>query len=299
MEHALFVYGDDHELAGRAGRFLAEGFEEGSATIMVVDARKHELLRDALGADGDRVQFIGCEAHYTRPEAAIADYDTTLRQRVRDGAARVRLFAELPPFEDTHEYDRWTAYEAIVNRAFAHHPVSIVCGYDTRVVPEAVVEEMLRTHPRLLAETLTDSPRYQDPALLARAIAPAPAPVAGLAPIELDGEASNVRRRLRALMTSASVSPADADAMLLAVDEALANAERHGGGVRELRAGRVDARFVCEVCDRGPGFDDALAGYLPPTAVSEDGVGLWVARQVTRRLELESTGDGLTVRLWV
>jgi anti-sigma regulatory factor (Ser/Thr protein kinase) len=299
MEHALFVYGHDRELAGRIGRYLQDGLDEGSATILVVDARKRELLREVLGADGARVRFIDCEAHYTRPEAAIADYDATLRQLARDGTTHVRLFGELPLWEDPDEYDRWTAYEAILNRAFVHHPVSIVCGYDKRVVPDAVVEDMLRTHPCLLAETLTASPGYQDPAAVVRSLAPAPLPVAGLAPIELDGGAAVVRRRLRALMSRASVPATDADAMLVAVDEMLANAERHGGGVRELRGGRVDGRFVCEISDRGPGVDDPLAGYLPPTADSEDGAGLWVARQLTRRLELERAGDGLAVRLWV
>jgi anti-sigma regulatory factor (Ser/Thr protein kinase) len=299
MEHTLFVYGHDQELAERGGRFLQDGLDEGGATIMVVDDRKRELLHDALGSDGGRVRFIDCHAHYTRPEAALADYDLTLRQLVRDGAPHVRLFAELPVLEDPGEYRRWTAYEAIVNRAFAHHPVSIICGYDTRAVPADVVEDMRRTHPCLLVDPLADSPVYQEPAEVVRSLAAASAPVMGLAMLDFDGDVSALRRELRALMAQASVAPADADAMLLAADEVLANAERHGGGVRELRAGAVDGRFVFEISDSGPGFDDALAGYMPPTPVSGDGVGLWVARQVTRRLDLEPSGDGFTVRLWV
>jgi anti-sigma regulatory factor (Ser/Thr protein kinase) len=299
MEHDLFVYGEDDELAGTIGPLLRRGVEEGSATIVVVDARKRELLRDVLGADGARVRYIDCDAHYTRPEAALADYDATLRRLTREGVASVSLFAELPRLQSSTEYERWIAYEAIVNRALAHHPVAITCGYDTRVAPAAVVEEMRRTHPRVLADSLEDSPGYAEPVEVVRALTPAPRPVAELEPLSLEGDAFALRRRLRARMEQAGVPRADVEDMLLAADEVLANAESHAGGATRLRAGLLDGRFVLEISDRGPGFDDPLAGYLPPTPARVDGVGLWVARQVTRGLDVVPGPDGLTVRLWI
>jgi anti-sigma regulatory factor (Ser/Thr protein kinase) len=63
--------------------------------------------------------------------------------------------------------------------------------------------------------------------------------------------------------------------------------------------GLVDGHFVCEISDDGPGLDDPLAGYVPPRPDQEDGAGLWVARQLSSRLELMSSADGLTVRLWL
>jgi predicted nicotinamide N-methyase len=41
-----------------------------------------------------------------------------------------------------------------------------------------------------------------------------------------------------------------------------------------------------------------LAGYLPPRPGHPGGAGLWVARQMTRRLEMTSSSRGLTTRLW-
>jgi hypothetical protein len=46
------------------------------------------------------------------------------------------------------------------------------------------------------------------------------------------------------------------------------------------------------------GIDDPLAGFLPPRPGHADGAGLWVARQLTRQLELVSSAQGTTVRLW-
>jgi hypothetical protein len=79
--------------------------------------------------------------------------------------------------------------------------------------------------------------------------------------------------------------------------EIAANAVRHGTGVEEVRVGRVDGRFVCEVIDRGRGFDDPLAGYLVPRPGR--GKGLWVASQLTWRLESFHSPLGFTVRLWL
>jgi anti-sigma regulatory factor (Ser/Thr protein kinase) len=79
--------------------------------------------------------------------------------------------------------------------------------------------------------------------------------------------------------------------------EIAANAVRHGGGIEEVRVGRVDGRFVCEVIDRGPGFDDTVAGYLVPRPGT--GKGLWVARQLTWRLESFRSQRGFTVRMWL
>jgi len=71
----------------------------------------------------------------------------------------------------------------------------------------------------------------------------------------------------------------------------------HGGGVADVRVGRVDGRFVCEIEDRGAGFDDPAAGYLAPRPGV--GAGLWVARQLVWDLEFLRSPTGFTARLWL
>jgi anti-sigma regulatory factor (Ser/Thr protein kinase) len=85
--------------------------------------------------------------------------------------------------------------------------------------------------------------------------------------------------------------------MLVAGTEVAANAVRHGAGIAEVRVGTVDGRFVCEVIDRGRGFDDPVAGYLAPREGT--GTGLWVARQLTWRVEIFDSPRGFTARLWL
>ena len=64
----------------------------------------------------------------------------------------------------------------------------------------------------------------------------------------------------------------------------------------ELAVGRAQGRFVCEIVDRGDGFDDPAAGYLAPR--KGIGVGLWVARQLTWRIEFFYS-PGFTTRIWL
>ena len=61
--------------------------------------------------------------------------------------------------------------------------------------------------------------------------------------------------------------------------------------------GRAGGRFVCEIVDRGSGFDDPSAGYLAPRNGS--GAGLWVARQLAWQIEFFRSPSGFTARIWL
>ena len=297
--HNLFPYDDDGALVDRVAPFLAAGVAAREAVVFVVDPRKRALLCDALGPLADRVSHIDRDGYYTRPEAALAGYDASIRRSIKDGAPRVRVFGELPLCRTQEESDTWILYEALLNPAFAHHPVTIVCGLDAREQPDSILQGSWETHPRTMGEGWSDNSHYHDPAHVVRARTPAPDHVSGLTTVPCETDPRTLRRRLVAEMAAAEVPDARAQDMLTAVGEVLANAHRHGGGARAVRAGRVGQHFVCEVSDHGAGLDDPLAGYLPPHQGHAHGAGLWVARQMTDRLEMISTSHGLTTRLWI
>jgi anti-sigma regulatory factor (Ser/Thr protein kinase) len=294
--HNLFFYTQDDGFVERVAPFLAEGLREREAVVGVVDARKRALLAEALGELAQRVDWIDRDGYYTRPEDALAAFDAQVRRCLRDGASRVRVFGELPLCRSREESDTWILYEALLNPAFAGDPVTIVCGVDAREQHDAVLAGSLHTHPRAMNDRWTEIPYFHDPRDVVRARTPPPQDVSGLTPLPPDADARALRDRLLAEMSAADVPADDAEDMLIATGKVLANAHSYGGGVRALRLGRAGARFVCEVADHGPGLDDPLAGYLPPRRGR--GAGLWVARQLTCRLEMISTEQGLTTRLW-
>ncbi|HEX7297448.1 MAG TPA: sensor histidine kinase [Solirubrobacteraceae bacterium] len=299
LRHDAFVYDSDEDFVARIAPFVEDGLEAGDAAVVVATRHNCRLLRDALDGGSSQVTFVDRDEFYLRPAAVIAGYDKTLRELLGGGAPAVRVIGEVQFGTTPREWDEWTAYESILNRAFAERRAWIVCPYDARVLPESVVHQAAHTHPEMLGATGEPSPHYHDPEELVRALTPAPAALPDLRPVAIDADGRGFRAQLRRELGEDGIPEAEAERMVLAAGEVLANAHRHGHGAATLRVGRVDDRFVCEISDHGPGLDDPLAGYLPPHHAHANGAGLWVARQLTWRLDLLPGVDGLTVRLWI
>jgi hypothetical protein len=295
FRHDAIVYDSDHELVDHVVPYLEGAVCEGVPAVAVLNRRNWGIVREALGPNADLVSHTDCDDFYTHPVRAVAAYDATLRGHAEAGSPGVRVVGELPFGPTEQEWDDWAGYEAILNRALSHHPVSVLCTYDSRVLPDRLVEVAYRTHPHVLADR-DDHPAFEEPAEFLAAHTPAPVAVPELPALGPCASTEAFRERLAEALSRAGVPEARALDMLLAAGEVFENAARHGGGATSLRAGTVDGWFVCEVADEGPGFDDPLAGYLPPTDDRPQD-GLWVARQLVSRLEL--LGPGLTARLWL
>jgi anti-sigma regulatory factor (Ser/Thr protein kinase) len=298
LRHDLFVYDADELIAVQVERYLAAGLELDERVLVVVDAGKQLLLRDALGSDADLVSFVEQTDVYTRPEAAIAAYDASVREASETSHRGTRVYGELPACGSTAEWEAWIAYEAIVNRVFEGRHANLMCGYDARVVPEPIIRQAWRAHCVVLTDVWQLSPDYEEPEEVVRSLTPAAEPLPGLRSLEIGGRLQP-QDRLAGELARSSLWGSRTRDLMVAAREVLSNAERFGNGVRALRVGCVGGQLVCEVTDGGPGIDDPLAGYVPPRPLTGDGAGLWIARQLTTRLELLSLPGGFTVRLWV
>lgn len=85
---------------------------------------------------------------------------------------------------------------------------------------------------------------------------------------------------------------------MVAVNELLTNAVRHGGGVGRVVLWVADGQVVCEVSDSGGGL--AAARREPavrPPADQPGGWGLWLAEELTDSFELLTGATGTTVRV--
>jgi anti-sigma regulatory factor (Ser/Thr protein kinase) len=108
-------------------------------------------------------------------------------------------------------------------------------------------------------------------------------------PVELSGQPGAARRQLATVLADAGWD-GDTDAVLLAVHEAMVNAQRHAGGVSRATA-RVDgATIVVEVVDCGRGFGVPDAPSMPDAA-AERGRGLYLIRQLTADAHVERSGN--------
>jgi anti-sigma regulatory factor (Ser/Thr protein kinase) len=300
LRHNAFVYDSDDDFVGRMATFLETGLAEGASALAITTRSNCALLRDALGPRSEQVGFLDRDAWYVRPATTIAAYDRTLRDLERGGAPSTRVVAEIQFGPTPVEWGEWTAYEAISNRALAEHPAWIMCPYDARLLPEQVIEGAWRTHPEVLAAGRQSCHLFEDPAHVVRDLTPEHEPLADLRSVAAAADPVVFREQLAAELAAANVPATKALNMLLAANEIVTNAFQHADGPELLRVGLIEGRFVCEITDHGPGFDDPMAGYLPPKPDEHRrGTGLWTARQLTSRLELISSADGLTARLWL
>lgn len=297
MRHSALVYESQEDYVSRAVGFLREGLAVGEGAVVGNTRSGLAKVREALGPDAARVTFIDVAAAYTRPARTFAAYHNVYRDELRK-AASVRVISDVQYGPEPAEWETWMGYEALMNRAFAHLPTWAMCTYNANGLPDRLLEAVWRTHPEVGAgNTWHQSDHFEDPADLLRQIAPAPEPLDELRSIRFGREPEALREAVARELVAERVTEAKALDMLLAVTEVARNAADHGGGVKAVRIGRAGGRFVCEIVDQGLGFDDPTAGYLPPR--EGIGRGLWVARQLTWRIEFFQSSLGFTARIWL
>jgi anti-sigma regulatory factor (Ser/Thr protein kinase) len=296
LRHNAFIYESDDAYVARAVAFVKDGLDAGEACIVGHTRDGIAVMRDALGRDAERVSFLDVSSTYTRPARTLAMYYGAFLEHLRT-APSVRAVADVQVGPAPEEWDEWAAYEAITNLTYAHLPVWVLCSYAANGLPDAVREAVWQTHPGVLSDGWHASDQFEDPRELVRKLTPEPEPLPGLRSFSAGHDLELFRERLARELVAERVPGAKALDILVAGTELAANAVQHGAGIEEVRVGRAQGRFVCEVVDRGNGFDDPVAGYLAPR--EGIGTGLWVARQLSWRVESFKSPRGFTVRMWM
>jgi anti-sigma regulatory factor (Ser/Thr protein kinase) len=306
IHHALF-YDSTDALLATAVPFLRAGLNAGEPAILVCRHGPNSALTDALGADPD-VTVFDRAAVYTRTAHAVANYRQMMRRHTPAGTRRVRLVGEVAFGADPKTWPEWMQFEAIVNAALSPYPLSSVCAYDTRSLPDPVLASAEHTHPLLLTPSGgRPSPHYRPPAAFLRQFAGVdPDPLettAATYTLDLTGliQLADLRHQLRTAQALSSLPTSSRSNLVAAVAEIAANGLIHGRPPVRVRLWVTPTRVLCAVTDQGPGFDDPLAGYAPADTGHplRAGAGLWLARQSCDRLDMTTAPDGFTVRLSV
>jgi anti-sigma regulatory factor (Ser/Thr protein kinase) len=110
----------------------------------------------------------------------------------------------------------------------------------------------------------------------------------------------SLRAAVSAHASDLGLGPERVGDVVMIAHELASNVIRHGGTAGRLRLWRTDHAVLCQVSDTGPGLaDPAAAGRAPAPLSAPDGRGLWIVRQLSDRLDIESGPDGsiLTVTI--
>ncbi|WP_430785203.1 anti-sigma factor RsbA family regulatory protein [Actinoplanes sp. G11-F43] len=298
--HTAGCFGSDDELLGLAVPFLLGGVASGEPSVVALNERNTELVRSALPA-GALVTYLPDDAVYGRPAAAIRSYQKLLAGHLAAGASQIRIFGELTTVTQNVTWDWWARYESAINLAYDEYPLWSICAYDTRVTPPGALADVMRTHPRTAVQGGRHllNAGFTDPhVFLSRQRPASPDPVqSGEPSAELvDPTLSEARGAVRAA-DRGQIPVEQVDDFVVAVSEAVANAQRHGVGPVRLRLWGGADRLVATVTDAGTGPKDPFAGLLPAGDGTNGGLGLWIAHQSCDHVTLDRSADGFTIRL--
>jgi serine/threonine-protein kinase RsbW len=112
------------------------------------------------------------------------------------------------------------------------------------------------------------------------------------------GTVAAVRHEVHEFVRSAGMADPRLYKFVVAVSEVMANAVQHGGGRGQLRLWVDGAAVRCEVSDGGPGIPDGrIEGHQRPQPGVIGGWGLWLARQMSDRMHVDTSRLGTTVTL--
>lgn len=299
LVHVGLLYDTSDEFLAATVPFIEDGLGQGDAILSITSASDSDLLRAQLGSDAGRVAFLDPAGWYDAPGRALAACFRYLEDR-RSGHESVRIIGQ-PVWTDLDPLEaiEWSRFEAVINVALAGSPAQMMCGYDSRSVPAAIVAEARRTHPVLaVGPSHQPSDAFADPAAYyaeCNRDLP-PHPDRGVHAFSFAGDLAPVRRFITRHAPAIGLPLHRLDDYRLAINEVATNAIRHGGGGGEVRLWRAGHRVVCEVSDHGDARDTFL-GHMPGDPNAERGHGLWIARQLCDLLEIRTDQPGTKVRM--
>jgi anti-sigma regulatory factor (Ser/Thr protein kinase) len=295
--HQALLYETADQFLSSAVPFVAEGLHRGDAVIAVTSDVNAELLRQHLNGSGNSVTFIEASRWYDAPGRTLAAYHRHV-DRLHRETLRVLgepIWVGLDPLETSE----WGRYESLVNVSLAAAPAWIMCGYDRRSLPAAVLDDALRTHPELAVGAESQpSVEYADPAAYyaQHSGVLTDRPVEGVRQLTIHADLAPMRAFIADEAPAMGLPAARLDDFILAINEVATNAIRHGGGSADVRLWATERRVICEVNDSGT-IADQFLGVLRPDPSGERGHGLWIARQLCDLLEIHAGSPGTTVRM--
>lgn len=297
--HQAFVYSSAEELVGVTAPFLREGLADGDSLLVATARANLAPLREALGADADRVEMHDTEEWHPRP----ADRLNAVRRLVEglEPGVGLRLLGE-PVWTGSEAVLReWARYESVINVALAAAPLRFVCLYDRSRLGPGVLSHACCTHPELVGpdgEARPSDDFVAPDAFLRRlALGSDAAPGTEVHDVVFDGDHHTFRAALADRARAGGLDGARSDEFVIAANEVSSNAVVHGEPPVRARTWTADRELVCEISDAGPGLDDPFAGWSTADRPEPGGWGLALSRRLCDALEIVPDDHGTRVYL--
>ena len=300
FHHEALFYAGEEEFVDRCRGFVEEGLDRGEPVLVMVGARKLELLRHALGERADEAHFADMEVVGRNPARIIPAWSRFVAdQSGGDSSVPMRGIGEpIWGGRGPDELVECQLHESLLNLAFSSEDFRLICPYDTSALPDEVLDEARRSHPivssagepepcgdycgidkaaSLFHEDLAEPPRGTE---------------------ELRVTIDDLREARAAVRRRAERAGLleRADDFVLAVNEVLSNSLYHAHDAGTLRIWDEPGALVCEVRDSGR-IAQPLIGREEPSTSQVGGHGIWLVNLVCDLVQVRSSEHGSTVRM--
>ena len=300
FRHEALLYDGDTSFLKGTVPFIESGLAGDEAVMVVVSARKIELLKEALSQQGSGVAFADMDNVGLNPARIIPAWRAFVEENSRQGRPMRGIGEPIWPDRGAAELAECHHHEALLNVAFTDaKQFWLLCPYDTAALGPGVIERMAVNHPFLSdGERVSESEAYNYEQVVSQPfLEPLPDPPPEATALSFT---ASTLRQLRAWVSSratdAGMSKARTDDLVLAVNEIASNSVRHGGGSGDIRLWEDDRAITCDVFDTGH-IRHPLAGRQLPVRGQDSGRGLWIANQVCDLVQIRSSPEGTVVRL--
>jgi anti-sigma regulatory factor (Ser/Thr protein kinase) len=296
LKHVAVPYDSDERFLDLAVPRVRAALDEGRRVLVITGATKLAQLREALGGDAERVDSRVPASWYDHPYRMLAAYHEYTRGR------RTLVIGE-PSWTgmSRRQVRELIRCDSVINAALRATAAIMLCLYDLRRVPEAVLHYGPVNHPVLLgSEGEMASNRFVEPheLVLHDDQAPLPEPPGDAGTFRFTArELKRLRHHVGDYARSAGMDRNLITSLVISVSEIAANSVEHGAGYGTITMWTGDGELVCEIADPGGALDDPLPGYIPPEPESPRGYGLWISRQLCDLVELRAEDGLLRVRL--
>jgi anti-sigma regulatory factor (Ser/Thr protein kinase) len=298
FSHQALLYAGDDEFVDGTLPFVRAGLEADEPTMVVVNATKLGLLKEALNGDGRHVQFADMAEVGLNPARIIPAWRAFLD--ASEGRAIRGIGEPVWAGLSADQIAECQRHEALLNVAFAGgEDFQLLCPYDVEALEPAIIDETHRSHPQLRHGTReSESDAYLGLEAFSAPFHDAlPEPPAEAERLHVDGASlGSLRAAVRRFAADAGAVGRLADDLLVGVNELASNSVRHGGGAGDVRLWRQGDELVCEVRDHGQ-LDIPLVGRVRPDPLQVDGRGLWLTNQLCDLVQIRSGAGGTVVRL--
>ena len=295
--HEVVFYDGPAEHARAVVPFIVEGLERDERVVVALLPDVTAEVDGAVGGDSG-VEFLDMAELGANPARIIPAWQSLLHGRGDRGIRGVGeplWHGRRPP-----EVAEAQLHEALLNVAFDDGPGwRLLCPYDARSLPDAVLAEARRSHP-VVHDPGADpgtSPYAGHRHAHATFSEGLPGPPPDAVRIEFEAsDLATLRGVVRRVAAAARVGEDAGDDLVLATHELAMNSVQHGGGHGVLLTWQDPEALVVEVRDTGV-IDDPLVGRTMPDFGSVSGRGIWMANQLCSLVQVRSGREGTQVRL--